>query len=160
LMPGVLSLAWGSVVHVLAAGLGVTLDEVRERHERWNTDETIKAPGGVIEKGTMAGLRFEVIGVVDGREAIVVEHVTRMSDDAAPEWPQPSGQGSYRIIIEGSPSMKCELELLGEDGDHNTGGVLATATRILNAIPAVCAAPPGLLSVLDLPLVTGRHLLS
>ena len=38
--------------------------------------------------------------------------------------------------------------------------ILATATRILNAIPAVVAAPPGLLSVLDLPLVTGTHLLS
>ena len=160
LMPGVLTLAWGSVVHVIAAGLGVTVDEVRERHERWPSDRTFEAPGGVIEKGTMAGLRFEVIGVVNGREAIVVEHVTRMRDDAAPEWPQPAGQGSYRILIEGSPKMKCELELLGEDGDHNTGGVLATATRVLNAIPAVVAAPPGLLSVLDLPLVTGRNLLS
>jgi hypothetical protein len=31
--------------------------------------------------------------------------------------------------------------------------------RILNAIPAVCAAAPGVLSTLDLPLVTGRGLL-
>ena len=129
LMPGVLTLAWGSVVHVIAAGLGVTLDEVRERHERWASDRKFETPGGVIEEGTMAGLRFEVIGVVNGREAIVVEHVTRMRDDAAPDWPQPSGKGSYRITVEGSPKMKCELELLGEDGDHNTGGVLATATR-------------------------------
>ncbi len=37
---------------------------------------------------------------------------------------------------------------------------MATAMRILNAIPAVCAAKPGLLSVLDLPLVTARHLVS
>jgi hypothetical protein len=160
LMPGVLTLAWGSVVHMIAAGLGVELDEVRERHERWNSDRKFETPGGVIEEGTMAGLRFEVIGVVRGREAIVVEHVTRMRDDAAPDWPQPAGAGSYRILIEGNPKMKCELELLGEGGDHNAGGVLATATRIINAIPAVVAASPGLLSPLDLPLVTGRHLLS
>jgi 4-hydroxy-tetrahydrodipicolinate reductase len=160
LMPGVLTLAWGSAVHVIAAGLGVEVDEVRERHERWPSDRKFETPGGVIEEGAMAGLRFEVIGVVNGREAIVVEHVTRMRDDAAPDWPQPAGKGSYRITVEGSPKMKLELELLGEDGDHNTGGVLATATRILNAIPAVVAAEPGLLSVLDLPLVTGRHLLS
>jgi 4-hydroxy-tetrahydrodipicolinate reductase len=31
--------------------------------------------------------------------------------------------------------------------------------RVLNAIPAVCAAPSGLLSVLDMPLVTGRGLM-
>ncbi|HZQ84688.1 MAG TPA: hypothetical protein VFA83_07610 [Acidimicrobiales bacterium] len=160
LLPGVLTMAWGSVVHVIAAGLGVELDEVRERHERWNSDRRFETPGGVIEEGTMAALRFEVIGVVDGREVIFVEHVTRMRDDAAPDWPLPAGKGSYRITVEGSPKMKMELELLGEDGDHNTGGVLATATRVLNAIPAVVAAQPGLLSVLDLPLVTGRHLLS
>jgi 4-hydroxy-tetrahydrodipicolinate reductase len=39
------------------------------------------------------------------------------------------------------------------------GGVLLTATRWVNAIPAVCEAAPGLLSALDLPLVTGRGLL-
>jgi 4-hydroxy-tetrahydrodipicolinate reductase len=32
--------------------------------------------------------------------------------------------------------------------------------RLLNAIPAVCEAPPGLLSTLDLPLVAGRHLMT
>ena len=32
--------------------------------------------------------------------------------------------------------------------DHNDGGVL-TAARAVNAIDAVCAAPPGLLSVKD-----------
>jgi 2,4-diaminopentanoate dehydrogenase len=31
--------------------------------------------------------------------------------------------------------------------------------RCLNAIPAVCEAEPGVLSVLDLPLVTGRGLM-
>jgi 4-hydroxy-tetrahydrodipicolinate reductase len=45
----------------------------------------------------------------------------------------------------------------GEDGDPNTAGLLVTATRIVNAIPAVCAAPPGLLTPLDLPLVTRRR---
>ena len=49
--------------------------------------------------------------------------------------------------------------MMGDDGDHNTGGLVGTAGRIVNAIPAVCAADPGLLSVLDLPLVTGRGLL-
>ena len=50
--------------------------------------------------------------------------------------------------------------MLGDDGDHNTGGLLATAMRMLNAIPAVCAAPPGLLTPFDLPLVTGRNLMA
>ena len=51
------------------------------------------------------------------------------------------------------------MQLMGTDGDHNTGGLKATAMRLVNAIPAVVDAPPGLVTALDLPLVTGRGLL-
>ena len=50
-------------------------------------------------------------------------------------------------------------EMTGTDGDHNTGGLVVTAMRLVNAIPAVCAADPGVISANDLPMVTGRHLL-
>ena len=158
LIPGVLTMAWGPVVHQLAAGLGVEIDEIREVHEKRAADETFDIPPGRVPAGTMAAMRFEIQGMVRGRPALIVEHVTRLRDDLAPDWPQPTGSGCYRIHVKGSPSLTCELTLEGEDGDHNTGGLVATAMRILNAIPAVCAAPPGLLSALDLPLVTARHL--
>jgi 4-hydroxy-tetrahydrodipicolinate reductase len=38
------------------------------------------------------------------------------------------------------------------------GGVVLTATRLVNAIPAVCAARSGLMSALDLPMITGKGL--
>src|SRR5438552_3895440 len=64
-----------------------------------------------------------------------------------------------RILeIKGTPAMRSEFEFADERGDHAVGGVLLTATRLVNAIPAVCRARPGLLSALDLPLVTGRGL--
>ena len=98
-------------------------------------------------------------GIVGGEPRIVVEHVTRMHDDVAPHWPQPLGKGCYRVILEGNPKMTLDFQMEGEDGDHNTGGLVTTAMRVLNAIPAVCAAEPGLVSVLDLPLVPGKGLL-
>ena len=76
-----------------------------------------------------------------------------MHPDVAPHWPQ--GQG-YRITVEGDPSYTMDLTMHAANGDHNDGGLLATAMRILNAIPAVCDARPGLLTPLDLPLITGR----
>jgi 2,4-diaminopentanoate dehydrogenase len=159
LLPGVLSMAWGGTVNLLADGLGVELDEIREKHERVPAPDTFTIPPGTVEKGTTAGLRFEVQGMVNGKPAIIVEHVTRLREDIAPDWPQPTGLGCYRIIIEGSPSMQCDLQLVGEDGDENTAGLIATAMRVLNAIPAVCQAERGVISTLDLPLVTARHLL-
>src|ERR1700716_2630745 len=49
LQPGVLSLAWGSVVRQLAAGLGVELDAVEERYERLAAPESVQIASGPIE---------------------------------------------------------------------------------------------------------------
>jgi 4-hydroxy-tetrahydrodipicolinate reductase len=89
---------------------------------------------------------------------VIVEHVTRLHDDVAPEWPAQVGQGLYRVIVEGEPTIQCEISFCGEDGDHNTGGLIVTAAKLLNAVPAVVAAAPGMLSALDLPLVCGKNL--
>lgn len=159
LRPGVLSMAWGSVVRQLAAGLEVELDEVTEWHTRLPAPEAFRIDSGPIEKGTAAALRFEVRGMAGGRPVIVLEHVTRLRDDIAPDWPQPAGQGCYRVEVRGEPNYTLDLRLVGGDGDHNTAGLKATAMRLVNAVPAVVAAPAGLLTALDLPPVTGRGLL-
>ena len=59
----------------------------------------------------------------------------------------------------GRDTLQIDFQMEGESGDHNEAGLLTTAMRLLNAIPAVCAAEPGLLSVLDMPLVTGKGLM-
>jgi 4-hydroxy-tetrahydrodipicolinate reductase len=159
LIPGVLSFAWGGTVKALADGLGVELDELREVHERRPAPEKIDLGFGVVEEGTTAAMRFEVQGIVGGEPRIVLEHVTRLDDALAPEWPQPAGHSGYRIIVTGNPSYTCDVQMMGDDGDHNTAGLVGTAGRIVNAIPAVCAAAPGLLGPLDLPLVSGRGLM-
>ena len=58
-------------------------------------------------------------------------------------------------MIDGSPSIRQEIAFRGAGDDSNAGGCLSTGMRAVNAIPAVCAAPPGLLSPLDLPLIPG-----
>jgi 4-hydroxy-tetrahydrodipicolinate reductase len=159
LIPGVLSFAWGGVLKVIAAGLGAELDELREEHERRPAEHDLDLGFGVVEAGTTAALRFEVQGLIGGEPKVVIEHVTRLDDALAPDWPQPVGHSGYRVLVTGNPSYTCDIQMMGDDGDHNTGGLVGTAARIVNAIPAVCDARPGLLSVLDLPLVPGRGLL-
>jgi 4-hydroxy-tetrahydrodipicolinate reductase len=158
LQPGVLTMAWGSVVRQLAAGLDVELDSVDEWYERRPAVKTFEVDAGTIEEGSAAALHFEVRGMHDGRAVIVLEHVTRLDDDLAPEWPQPAGQGCYRVQITGEPNYTLDLQLLGSNGDHNTAGLKATAMRLVNAIPAVIDGAPGLLTALDLPPVFGRGL--
>jgi len=93
--------------------------------------------------------------MVAGRAAVTAGHVNRLRGDIGPDWPALSGNRSgYRIEIVGSPSYTCEIEPRGEGGDHNEAGILGTAMRMVNAFPAVCAAPPGLVTPLDLPIFT------
>lgn len=156
LTPGTLEFAWGGTIHLLADGLGVQLDRVDAVYEKRPALKPLQVAGRVVEPGTMAALRFEVRGIVAGKPALVVEHVTRLDDALAPEWP--AGNGSYRVEIKGFPNMSCELEFEDEHGDHAVGGVILTATKLVNAIPFVCDARPGLLTATDLPLITGSGL--
>jgi len=158
LQPGMLKGGWGGMVLLVADALGMRLDEIREEHERLPAPETFDCAMGRIEAGTCAAVRFEVQGVVDGRPAIVAAHVNRLRDDVGPAWDRLSGgkKSGYKIEVRGSPSFVCEIEPIGEDGDHNTAGITGTAMRVVNAIPAVCAAAPGVVSILDLPLFTAR----
>ncbi len=135
LVPGALTFAWGGVLHMIAAGLGEALDEVREVVERFDAPHDFTTAVGEIRAGTMAALRFEVQGWIRGRPAIVVEHVTRMHPDMAPDWPAPPGHGGYQLSVTGSPSYTLDLQMMGEDGDHNTGGLVATGMRILERDP-------------------------
>ncbi|MCU1593440.1 MAG: diacylglycerol kinase, partial [Frankiales bacterium] len=155
---GVLTMAWGSVVSQLAAGLGVELDEITEWFEQEPAHETFEVDSGTIEKGTVGALHFEVRGMKNGKAVIVLEHVTRLHDDLGASWPKPAGQGCYRVVVTGEPNYTLDLQLMGTDGDHNTAGLKATAMRLVNAIPAVVAAQPGLVTALDLPVITGKGL--
>jgi 4-hydroxy-tetrahydrodipicolinate reductase len=169
--PGMFTFGWGPVVHQLAAGLGVKIDNLDESVERVVAEESFDTPTGHIAAGTVGAMRSTLTGYVDGKPTFVIDHVTRMRDDLAPDWPQPhisipprdlgygraSGRGLYRVEIEGSPTMRCEFEM-ADDHDHDLGARMAGASRMVNAIPAVCQAQPGLLSALDLPLITGAGL--
>ncbi|MEE6135813.1 dihydrodipicolinate reductase [Mycobacterium sp. 050128] len=169
--PGIFTFGWGPVLHQLAAGLGVKIDNIEESNERVPATESFDTPTGHIEAGTIAAMRSTLTGYVGDKPTFVVDHVTRMRDDIAGDWPQPhislapkdlgfglaSGRGVYRVEIEGSPTMRCEFEM-AEDHDHDLGARIAGSSRMVNAIPAVCAAAPGLLCALDLPLITGAGL--
>ena len=73
------------------------------------------------------------------------------------DWPH--GEG-YRIEITGEPHVHVELSVTSDRGDHNHAGCLATAMHVINAIPHVVASEPGVLTTLDLPVYSAKHLMT
>ena len=66
--------------------------------------------------------------MLDGRPAVVLEHVTLLREDLCPEWPQPAQPGgSYRVEATGEPSYAMDLCLSSRRGDHNHADLVATA---------------------------------
>lgn len=150
-----LEMVWGPVVRVVADGLGLEVDEIRIDVEKRPLERTVTVDGmGDFDEGTLGAFRFEVQGIVDGRPLIVMEHITRIDDDCAPEWPRPNhGQGLHAVTITGRPELTVEVHGTehGEPGAAG-GGNASAANRIVNAIPDVVAADPGIVH----PLTVGR----
>jgi len=151
--------AWGTTLFAIADGLGVKLERTEGKYEKWVTPRKLEFEAHQVEAGHVAAVRFEIRGIVGGKPRIIIEHVNRIGNETAPEWPRCKLEENdcYRIILKGSPNITQETAFRDEHtGSPPAGGCLSTGMRAIHAIPSVVAAKPGLLTVLDLPLIPGR----
>lgn len=152
-LPGVVESMWGGQVRSLADNLGITLDEVRQRTERWFTPERIDCTMMTVKPGQMAAVRFATEGVRDGEPVITLEHVNRLTSAAAPDWDfPPEGHiGVHRVVVQGDPRVEINTHVSHPVFDPTDAGCISTAARAVNAIDWVCSAPKGLVAVEDIP---------
>ena len=152
-LPGVISSMWGGQIRSLADNLGIELDDVRERIERWFTPTRIECVMMTVEPGGMAAVKFATEGVRNGVPVITLEHVTRLTNAAAPHWEYPpeGHTGVHRVIVEGEPRVEINTHVSHPVLDSTDAGCISTAGRVVNAIDWVCDAPKGLVAVEDVP---------
>lgn len=132
-------------VQLVANALGVALDEVEESDEFEIAAEEFEIAAGVVRPGTVCASRWVFSGLVRGRPFMTVECVYKADATKVTRWPQPG----FTIHIEGLPQMMVTV-------DEVSNGLDACAAHAVNAVPTVCAAPPGIVTLLDLPLTVGR----
>jgi len=132
--------AWIGSATVLAQSLGLQIVSVEGFREVATTPRALTVAAGEIPAGTVGAMRFGV-AVDCGETTMSVEHLTRMADDLAPDWPTDIG---YEVTFDGEPNLRMHLVVGAHDEDHAEQGCLATAMHAINAIPAVLDAEPGL----------------
>lgn len=121
-------------VAMIAAGLQWKLDDVIETIKPVTAEQELRSDALVVAKGQAAGVKQVARGVVAGEDAITLEFCAFIG-----------AEGSYdSVYLKGVP----DLEVVINGGVH---GDLATASAVVNAIPRVVAAPPGLKTMIDIP---------
>lgn len=146
-------------MHMIADGLGVSIDDVTAELRAAVATEDIPHELGAIPCGTVAAQHHEWTAWVDGRPLIVFHaiYLTCGPESLDPAWDW--GRTRYRIVIDGDPPTEMTLEGVAQpDGSMTHPGYNWTAMGAINAIPDVCDAAPGWLTHLDLGLIRPRGL--
>jgi 2,4-diaminopentanoate dehydrogenase len=122
-------------LHLVAAGLGWTLSKVTEKIEPVLAEKCLVTKYFTVEPGEVCGIRHTAAGFSDSRRVIDLD--LRMYIGAE--------EPADVIEIDGDPPLITQIP-------GGVAGDIATVAALVNAIPAVLGAEPGLKTVLDLPI--------
>lgn len=145
---------------IFEQSMTMVVEGLGQRVERFTMDVDYAAArtdlhvrSGVIPAGTVGGMRFVWTAYARSQPLVVFRTFWKMDDDLDPDW----GYGSvkYHLRIDGDPSLEATFApgCHHPTGDEGYWGRVWTAMNGINAIPTVCAARPGVLTHLDMPLV-------
>lgn len=121
-------------VAMLADGLGWALDEIAETTEPVLAEEPVATEFFSVAAGRVAGVSQLGRGLIGGREVIALSLQMYLG----------AREPRDEIRIEGTPGV----DLILRGGTH---GDRATTAIVVNAARRVVAAPPGLITMKDLP---------
>jgi hypothetical protein len=140
---------------LLASELSLPLDNVVSSGETATATERVEiAAGAYIEKGTVAAQRITVAGMRDGKPLLRFRAHWFCAMDIEPRWTL--GETGWRVTVEGDTPFDISITLpkTSEAVAEQMGRY--TAHRAVNAIPYVCAARPGIVTIADMPQVIAR----
>jgi hypothetical protein len=105
-----------------------------------------------IAKGQTAGIRLSLVGTIGEQRVAILENTWFMGrENVRDSWLGPARDRGWTVKVYGDPDIELNVDVVSLE-DSPRGGSQLTAARIFNSIPAVCSAPPGVLTYLDVPI--------
>jgi len=138
----------------LANAISMPLDDVHIKGQCAPVLNTTRIAAGVIEKGTVGAQRITVTGMRNGRELMRMRLNWYCSRDIAEPWDL--RESGWHLLLEGDVPLDVSIRypIAMEHYAAMTPGL--TAHPAVNAVPVVCAAPPGIRTIAELPRVLPR----
>ncbi|HEX7426568.1 MAG TPA: dihydrodipicolinate reductase [Mycobacterium sp.] len=144
-------------IWLLADALNAGIDDVTVDIEAIPAEQDHQIFDRLLRAGTTAGQRWNMVGRRDGEPRIEIETLWTVGGEYPQHWPAP--EHGWTLTIEGDPSMRAHFLTLASFtrhasiAEHAQAGNIATGMQVLNAVPAVCEAPPGFATNATLPLI-------
>jgi 2,4-diaminopentanoate dehydrogenase len=142
-------------VNVVAKALNLPLDGIEVFGETANAKERFLLPGGTpIEKGTVAAQRITISGKRKDRPIIRYRLNWYTTIDVDKDWDL--RRSGWRLLLEGETPIDVSITFPVAGDKVSPAMAAITAYRVINAIPYVCAASPGIRTTADLPNIVPR----
>ena len=127
----------------LAVRLGLALERFEADHAVSLAERDLTIAAGGIAAGTVSATTWRVHGIIDGVRRITHEVNWIMDPTQAPF----NGKPHWEIEIDGLPGVRLAMGLVdtAPEGVRTKPEQFAVAAMVLEAIPRVVAAAPGLL---------------
>ena len=140
---------YAEVIAAMAEHLGLDLDRIDTDHRVFPATEDLSVAAGPIARGGVSHVNWRWLGVVGGAPKLIMS-IHWYMEPAHLDEPDPP---LWRIHVRGQPGVRISVELEKRVGDATATSAeqLGVAGTVINAIPRVCAAPPG---VMTRPLAT------
>jgi 2,4-diaminopentanoate dehydrogenase len=132
------------VLAAMAEHLGLNLDRVETEHRVFPASADLSVAAGPIARGSVSHFNWRWHGIVDGMPRLTMS-IHWYMEDAHLDDPHPP---LWRIHVQGQPGVRMSIELEKRAGDTSPTSAeqIAVAGSVINAIPLVCAAAPGLMT--------------
>jgi hypothetical protein len=151
---------FGEAVAMVADALGVQHDRIVREAEYAKTNVDLELGSWRIAAGCVAGVAASWQGRVGDRTVVELNVRWKKAATLEPDWPIEDG---WLIEVQGRPTVRTKVQFLPPPdfaakslSDFMVLGLIMTAMPAINAIPAVVAARPGIVSYPDLPLPLPR----
>jgi 4-hydroxy-tetrahydrodipicolinate reductase len=136
----------------VAQACGIAIDSWEAGGEFSPAAETVQIAAGTIEKGKIAAQRITIAGIAGGKPRLRFRANWYATNRIAhQDWDL--RESGWRIRVEGDTSLDIAITFPVAPEDYAAFTPGLTAHRAVNAVQAVCAAPPGIRTTADLPQV-------
>ena len=146
--------AFGPSLRGLAEAVGLPLDAVSSTGEVAVATKDVEIAAGTIPAGTVAAQRMVVSGLRGSETIIRFRANWYCTTLVEPAWDLRAT--GWRVLVEGDAPLDVAITFPVPDEYYAATSPAYTANRPVNAIPCVCAAPPGIRTTFELPQVVAR----